>query len=113
MQPTNRQRAEHYVWGQVCDGWHLVKDSKLSVIQERMPPGTSEVRHLHQKSQQFFFILSGEASIEMNGEIVTLRSGDGIYVPHETPHQLKNDSGRPVEFLVISQPPSHGDRVVS
>jgi mannose-6-phosphate isomerase-like protein (cupin superfamily) len=26
------------------------------------------------------------------------------------PHEARNDSGEPVEFLVISQPPGHGDR---
>jgi hypothetical protein len=44
--------AEHYVWGEGCDGWHLVKNSNLSVIHERMPPNTSEVKHYHEKSRQ-------------------------------------------------------------
>jgi hypothetical protein len=39
--------AEHYTWGSVCDGWHLVRRPELSVIRERMPAGTSEVRHFH------------------------------------------------------------------
>jgi hypothetical protein len=39
--------AEHYVWGDVCDGWHLVKSPSLSVIQERVPPGGAEVKHYH------------------------------------------------------------------
>ena len=30
--------ADHYVWGDGCDGWHLVASDRLSVIQERMPP---------------------------------------------------------------------------
>ena len=34
--------AEHYTWGGVCDGWHLLKDPTLSVIQERVPPGAGE-----------------------------------------------------------------------
>ena len=34
----SRENAEHYVWGEICDGWHLVKDAKLSVIEEQMVP---------------------------------------------------------------------------
>ena len=34
----SRDNAEHYRWGHECDGWHLVKDKNLSVIEEFMPP---------------------------------------------------------------------------
>ncbi|MDQ0918453.1 mannose-6-phosphate isomerase-like protein (cupin superfamily) [Paenibacillus sp. V4I5] len=34
-----------------------------TIIQERMPVGASEVKHVHQKAKQFFFILSGEAKM--------------------------------------------------
>jgi hypothetical protein len=45
--PTVVQKAgaEHYVWGGVNDGWHLVKRDDLSVIEERLQPGSREVRH--------------------------------------------------------------------
>jgi hypothetical protein len=33
-----------------------LQESNLSVIEERMPPGASEVRHFHTNAQQFFFI---------------------------------------------------------
>src|SRR5207248_173364 len=42
-----RDTAEHYRWGQGCEGWHLLKHADLSVIRERMPPKTSEVNHYH------------------------------------------------------------------
>ena len=34
---TSLANAEHYVWGDGCDGWHLLKHPDLSVIQERVP----------------------------------------------------------------------------
>jgi hypothetical protein len=66
--PISRENAPHYVWGDNCDGWHLLQESNLSVIEERMPPGASEVRHFHTNAQQFFFILSGRAVMETNNE---------------------------------------------
>jgi hypothetical protein len=33
----NKETSEHYVWGGICDGWHLVKTAQLSMIHERMP----------------------------------------------------------------------------
>jgi hypothetical protein len=49
--PISRENAPHYVWGDNCGGWHLLQESNLSVIEERMPPGSSEVRHFHTNAQ--------------------------------------------------------------
>ena len=34
MEPVSCKNAEHYLWGDVCHGWHLLKSSGMSVIQE-------------------------------------------------------------------------------
>ena len=107
----DRNSAEHYIWGQNCDGWHLSKSSEVSIIQERMPQNTFEIRHIHNKSCQFFFILSGEATMEVNGETQHLRVDQGIEIPPQTPHQMMNKSNDVLEFIVVSCPPSHGDRI--
>jgi mannose-6-phosphate isomerase-like protein (cupin superfamily) len=109
----SKSNAEHYTWGDHCDGWHLVKNPQLSVIRERMPAGTTEVRHFHHHAQQFFYILAGQAVMEVDGRLIILTAGEGIWIPPRTSHQMSNESGDQVQFLVISQPPSHGDRVLS
>ena len=109
----DKHSAEHYTWGQQCDGWHLLRHPTLSVIHERMPPGTAEVRHAHQHARQFFFVLAGTATFELAGDVQRLGAQQGIAVEPGVPHQIRNDSAEPLEFLVISQPPSHGDRFVA
>jgi len=69
--------AEHYVWGDGCDGWHLLRDPQLSVIRERVPPGKGEVLHSHDVAQQFFYIISGHASVELDGRLVQLDASTG------------------------------------
>jgi mannose-6-phosphate isomerase-like protein (cupin superfamily) len=110
ISPISKGTAEHYLWGKGCDGWHLVKNPQLSVIQERMPAGTAEVRHFHHHAQQFFYVLAGNAVVEVNGQTILLSAGEGVWIPAGTSHQMKNESGDEVHFLVISHPPSHGDR---
>lgn len=107
----SKETAEHYNWGANCDGWHLVKQPGVSVIHERMPPGTSETRHYHQTAWQFFFVLSGTATLEIDGQRETLHALEGVEVQPGVAHQMFNLSDEPIEFLVISMPPSHGDRV--
>jgi len=109
--PISRNSAEHYRWGAGCDGWHLVKDASLSVIEEQVPPGAAEVRHHHERAQQFFYILEGAATMEVDGRLLRLAAGEGVRIPASIPHQFRNESVQTVRFLVISQPPSHGDRV--
>jgi len=110
IEPLSKSTAEHYIWGDGCDGWHLLKNPQLSVIQERMPTGAMEVRHFHHRAQQFFYILAGTAVMEVESRSIVLAAGEGIWIPAGTTHQMKNDSGNEVHFLVVSQPPSHGDR---
>lgn len=107
----SKDNAEHYIWGDNCDGWHLVKSTQLSVIQERVPASCSEVKHFHRNSEQFFFVLSGAATLEIAGQAHKLEAHQGMHVPAGVAHKLKNDSDEPTEFIVTSTPPSHGDRV--
>jgi mannose-6-phosphate isomerase-like protein (cupin superfamily) len=105
--------AEEYQWGAGCLGWRFVDRMELSVIRERMLPGTSEVRHHHEKSRQFFFILRGAARIESGGEQVLLTKDEGLEIPPGVDHQIFNDSDEDLEFLLVSQPSTKGDRIVS
>jgi mannose-6-phosphate isomerase-like protein (cupin superfamily) len=109
----SRQTAEHFTWRDICDGWYLVNQpDRLTVLQERMPPGSSEVRHLHRQAYQFFFILAGMATLEINGQHVQLYPFEGAEIPPQVAHQMMNTSDAPLEFLVISQPNSRDDRVL-
>jgi mannose-6-phosphate isomerase-like protein (cupin superfamily) len=114
-QIISTKSAEHYKWGGPqatdCDGWHLVKTPELSVIEELMPPGTSEARHSHVRARQFFFVLEGELTLEVEHHDFVLQSGEGLEVSPGQRHQAMNRSPRPMRMLVTSQPPSHRDRV--
>ncbi|MDR3402931.1 MAG: cupin domain-containing protein [Chthoniobacter sp.] len=109
--PVSAATAPHYAWGAGCDGWHLLQASGLSVIQESMPPGTDEVPHFHEHSRQFFFVLAGVLSVSTPDSMHRLAAEQAIEIPPGVPHHIRNLSDDVVRFLVISSPPSHGDRV--
>lgn len=111
MKIVNIENSEHYKWGNDSDGWHLHKSEDLSIIGENVPPNEKEERHYHNESQQFFYVLSGVAHIEISGTVFEIHAGSGIHVPAKKPHQLMNNGAVNLRFLVISQPKSHGDRV--
>ena len=112
MKKVTRENAEHYNWKEVCDGWHFIKSDALSIIAEKMPPHTCEDMHYHRESRQFFYILAGEAEMRFKEEVVRLETGAGIEIGPMKAHQMCNTSEEEIEFIVVSTPKSHGDRVL-
>ena|SRR6266404_8783021 len=113
MHVVSTQTAEHYSWADQCHGWHLLRSEEFSVIQERMPSKTSEVAHFHIRSRQFFYVLSGTLSILLDGKLHTLGAEHGLEVAPKVAHRVFNDADSEVRFIVVSTPPSHGDRVIA
>lgn len=104
------RNAEHYTWGNNCDGWHLLRSKGLSVIREKMPSGTSELKHFHANAQQLFYILSGVATFTVEEETVVVHANESLHIPASVKHFIANATTEALEFLVISQPEAQGDR---
>jgi mannose-6-phosphate isomerase-like protein (cupin superfamily) len=107
----SRQNAPHYVWGRHCDGWRLVDRADLSVVEERMPPGTAEGRHYHSRSRQLFFILAGRLVVEAGTEVRTLDAGESVEMAPGLVHLVKNPFSAEALFLLVSAPSAAGDRI--
>ncbi len=104
--------ALSYDWGDNCIGYLLTKaKGTFTVIEEIMPPLTSEIKHYHQKAEQFFYCLEGELYLELEDKNYTLRKGDGIEIKADIAHKISNNSQANARFLVISCPDSYEDRV--
>lgn len=110
-QVVSTANAEHYTWGDNCDGWYLVRTSELNIIEELMPPCASETRHHHVHARQFFFVLEGELTMEIEHHAFVLRAGEGIEIAPGQSHQAMNRGIAALRIVVTSQPPGHGDRI--
>ena len=111
MRKIDRSTAEHFQWNTSCDGWHLLKRNDLSVIFETIPAHTTEPMHYHCKSRQFFYILSGQVVMEFADGHIDLEEGSAIEIEPTKRHRLCNYSDSSVNFLMISMPTAHGDKV--
>jgi mannose-6-phosphate isomerase-like protein (cupin superfamily) len=108
---SKENSLDHYQWGEACDGWVLVDEDSLSVKLERMPPHTSEITHYHQKALQFFYILRGEATFEIENKQVTAKKGEGVHIRPGQKHRILNNAAENLEFILSSQPSTTGDRI--
>jgi len=111
MHFLNKHNAlHHYKWGDNCDSWVFVDTNELSVKLELMPTQTAESLHYHKKSQQFFFILKGITTFEVDGEIFSVKENEGFHIPAGKKHRIINNSDSDIEFILSSQPSTNNDR---
>ncbi|SRR6266498_1172380 len=111
MQKVSKyEPLNHYIWGDNCEGWVLVDTETLSVKQELMPPQTAETLHYHERAQQFFFILKGIATFEVEEQGFTVHAGQGIHIEARKKHRIINNTGEDLEFILSSQPSTNNDR---
>ena len=106
----SKRNAPSFTWRDVCEGWTLLDTANLHVIQERMPPATCELLHVHTHVRQLYFVLEGEAAIDFDDRTQLLRAGDALAIEPLRPHRMTNRSQQPLEFLVISSAPPRQDR---
>jgi mannose-6-phosphate isomerase-like protein (cupin superfamily) len=112
LTPVSTMNAVQYNWGEECKAWFLLKNPKLTVIQEEMPPGSSELLHFHHKAQQLFYILRGEATMEIGDKSIELKPAQSLHIAPGNPHCIRNTGSSALQFIVISEPESHGDKVL-
>ncbi|MFL5658726.1 MAG: hypothetical protein ACJ8CB_31620 [Ktedonobacteraceae bacterium] len=41
----SKHTAEHFLWRDICDGFLVNQPTRLTMVQERMPSGISQLRH--------------------------------------------------------------------
>jgi len=101
-----------YLWGQNCIAWNMLADKDLSIKEELMPERTAEEMHKHELAQQFFYILEGNATFIIKDKKHEVKAGEGIHIPKNVFHQIKNETRVYLRFLVISSPAILNDKIL-
>ena len=79
-----------------------------SLAEASQPPGAATERHYHKLSEEFYFLLEGTGTMEINGETRTVSPGDAILIPAGAWHQITATTA--LRFLCCCAPPyAHED----
>ncbi|GHF70468.1 mannose-6-phosphate isomerase-like protein (cupin superfamily) [Amycolatopsis bartoniae] len=100
--------------------------SSVSVFEVIVPPGFDVGAHVHDHSQEFFYVLEGTLDLlafeptERTGDswhdwespdgdrLVRAEKGSSMFVPPRTPHAFRNSTTEPVRMLFLNYPsPDH------
>jgi mannose-6-phosphate isomerase-like protein (cupin superfamily) len=63
---------------------------------------TDSARHYHKECTEVYFILEGEGSMELNGDVVNVRPGTVVTIEPGTRHRLWSERG--VKTVVFGVP---------
>lgn len=74
-----------------------------SLAEATLPDGTATQRHYHKAAEEFYFILGGNGTMEINGESRRVGPGDAILIPPGAWHQIT--AGAAMRFLCCCAPP--------
>ena len=81
---------------------------KQSLAEATLPKGGATERHYHKVSEEFYFLLSGRALMEIDGESREVETGDAVLIPAGAWHQITGIEE--TRFLCCCAPPyAHED----
>jgi mannose-6-phosphate isomerase-like protein (cupin superfamily) len=84
-----------------------------SLAEARLPPGKSTTLHLHLQTEEIYYILAGEALMQVGDERRSAGPGDAIAIPPNTLHQITNTGHETLTFLCCCAPAyEHDDTVL-
>jgi mannose-6-phosphate isomerase-like protein (cupin superfamily) len=76
---------------------------RLTTSLVEMQPGGRQ--HVHHKTEQCYFILSGRGEMTVGNEKKTVSAGEVIFIPSKAPHGLKNPGKGVLKYYSAGSPP--------
>lgn len=84
-----------------------------SLAEARLPPGRSTQGHHHVRSEEIYYILDGDAIMQVGEEKREVGPGDAIAIPPGAYHQITNIGNTVLRFLCCCAPCyEHDDTVL-
>ncbi len=74
-----------------------------SLAEASIPTGGKTQRHWHKESEEFYFLLEGRGTMEVDGETREVGPGDAILIPAGAWHQIT--AREALRFLCCCSPP--------
>ena len=85
-------------------------ESRVTLTEVHLAPGAEQPRHVHDRSEQIWYALRGEAVLLLDGGERPFRTGDVVrFAPGEI-HGARNDGTEAFVYLSATSPPQSFDR---
>ncbi len=75
----------------------------VAVIEHLGPRGTGSPLHVHHNEDEWFYVMQGELTFCVGGEVISAREGSFVYGPRDIPHTF-TVSSETARFLLVTEP---------
>jgi quercetin dioxygenase-like cupin family protein len=76
----------------------------FSVFELKAPPMSGPPLHVHTREDEWFYILSGELTFQLDGQRIVAGPGASVLAPRNVPHTFQNFGDATVEALLMMTP---------
>lgn len=78
-------------------------DGRVAVIEHLGPRGSGSPLHVHHREDEWFYVIEGEVTFWVGGQVITGRAGAFVYGPRNIPHTFTVSSEQ-ARFLLVTEP---------
>jgi quercetin dioxygenase-like cupin family protein len=75
----------------------------VAVLEHLAPRGAGSPLHVHRREDEWFYVLEGELTFWVGGEVIEAPAGAFVYGPRGIPHTFVVSSER-ARFLLVTEP---------
>jgi mannose-6-phosphate isomerase-like protein (cupin superfamily) len=79
-------------------------DGAYCVCEMTTMPGEGVSLHVHDRDEEFYYILEGAYEIQAGDEQFKAEAGSMVVIPRDVPHQFRNAGDVPARTLMIFRP---------
>jgi quercetin dioxygenase-like cupin family protein len=79
-------------------------DGAVAIFSHSVAPMYGPPLHRHSREDEWFYILKGEITLEIDGKRITLHAASSAFAPRGTAHTYKNFSNETAEILAVATP---------
>ncbi len=97
------------LWGPGGDRYRFLAtgaqtNNSSFILEAFVPPGGGPPPHIHQREDEFFYLLDGSLIVYVGGEAIKAVKGDFIHAPRGISHHYRNNGTRTARMLAMFTP---------
>jgi quercetin dioxygenase-like cupin family protein len=77
---------------------------RVAVIHHAGPKDSGSPLHVHHRENEWFWVLDGELTIWVGGQVIQAPAGSFVFGPQHTPHTFTVSSPGGARFLLVTEP---------
>ena len=77
---------------------------RVAVIGHTSPQNSGSPLHVHHREDEWFYVLEGELTIWVDGQVVRAPQGSFVFGPKDVPHTFTVSAPEGARFLLVTEP---------